>query len=429
MVPRISEEKMSHTFLAALKKGIVNENDSSLIFYDLSYLKERVLDLVDLFPKSTLHAVAIKANPLTKILDFLRPLDAGLEAASLPELYLAEKAGFSKNKIVFDSPVKTIPEIEYAMDLGVHINADSIFELNRIAELLKKRKTTATFGIRINPQVGTGSILSTSVAGEFSKFGVPIKEYRNELIDYFLKHDWLTGVHLHIGSQGCPLNQLVDGVKIVYDFANQVNDMLERNKCERRIDIFDLGGGLPVSYYKNEMPVTMTEYKKELSAQCPGLFQEKFKLITEFGRYINANTGWVVSRVEYLKHYNQLKTAMIHVGADLFLRECYRPEDWHHEIAVLDGKGHLKTGKDDTTYVIAGPLCFAGDIIAKEIELPPVEPGDYIVIQDTGAYTLSMWSRYNSRQIPKVVGYYKNGEKFEILKERETLETLRDFWS
>jgi hypothetical protein len=39
-----------------------------------------------------------------------------------------------------------------------------------------------------------------------------------------------------------------------------------------------------------------------------------------------------------------------------------------------------------------------------------------------------MWSRYNSRQIPKVIGYYNNGEIFETLKEREDIEKTTNFW-
>jgi diaminopimelate decarboxylase len=120
---------------------------------------------------------------------------------------------------------------------------------------------------------------------------------------------------------------------------------------------------------------------------------------------------------------------MIHVGADLLLRKCYNPEDWHHEIFVVDHNGMIKDGTDKNKYVIAGPLCFAGDVIANGIEMPIIEPGDYIIIQDTGAYTLSMWSRYNSRQIPKVIGYTEEGNDFEIIKERECLDNIFEFWS
>jgi diaminopimelate decarboxylase len=96
---------------------------------------------------------------------------------------------------------------------------------------------------------------------------------------------------------------------------------------------------------------------------------------------------------------------------------------------VTDSKGILKKGTETFSYSIAGPLCFAGDILAKDIALPLVEEGDYILIHDVGAYTLSMWSRYNSRQIPKVIGYHNNKDDFKILKNRESRQDLVDFWS
>lgn len=111
------------------------------------------------------------------------------------------------------------------------------------------------------------------------------------------------------------------------------------------------------------------------------------------------------------------------------MRKSYKPDDWHHDIFVLDKEGNLKSGYDNCSYAVAGPLCFAGDMIAKGIELPKVEEGDYIIIRDTGAYTLGMWSRYNSRQIPKVIGYTDEGEKFSTLRDRETIEDIIEFWS
>jgi diaminopimelate decarboxylase len=120
---------------------------------------------------------------------------------------------------------------------------------------------------------------------------------------------------------------------------------------------------------------------------------------------------------------------MIHLGADMFIRECYLPDEWSHEILVADQTGKIKTGPPFNKYMLAGPLCFQGDILAGNIELPEIGEGDFIVICDTGGYTLSMWSRYNSRQMPKVIGFSSDGSYFEILKERENPEDLWEFWS
>ena len=430
MQTRLADEQISAVFVKFLQqKDLIDTGDTAVIFYDLSFLNESVQDLVATFPATTLHAVAIKANPLQKILNKIKTRDVGVEAATLPELHLAIGAGFTADKIVFDSPAKTIAELEFALHAGIHVNADSFAELERIDAILRQKPSTSTIGLRINPQVGTGKILATSVAGDYSKFGVPLNDYRHEIKEAFWRYDWLRGVHVHIGSQGCQVEMLISGIAKVLDLVHEINAELHAQQKPGKIHLFDLGGGLPVAYHRDEVPVSLGRYKDELEARCPELFTTEFKLMTEFGRNIYANTGWVASRVEYVKPGKNIHTAMLHVGADLFLRECYNPQDWHHEMLVADRTGRIKSGLDKQRYVLAGPLCFAGDVLAREITLPKIEAEDWVIIQDTGAYTLSMWSRYNSRQIPKVIGYYDEGAAFEILKAREPLEHVLRFWA
>jgi diaminopimelate decarboxylase len=271
--------------------------------------------------------------------------------------------------------------------------------------------------------VGVGKIVGSSVAGLYSTFGIPIQSKRQELKNAFLAYPWLTGVHLHVGSQGCPLELLADGVGILYDFVAEINP--ERLAAGfPPISVFDIGGGLPISYDSSVAPPSMENYIDLIRKRAPGLFS--LNLITEFGRWIFTNPGWIVSRVEYVKHDEYANTAMLHVGADLFLRECLNPIDWQHEYSVLDSQGNLREGIDLQPWTLAGPLCFSGDIIAKGVMLPAIEEGDYLVIHDTGGYTFSMWSRYNSRQTPRILGY--RGQEFEILKERESISDMLKFW-
>ncbi len=425
----ISAVEMSLVFNAALTdRSSINSEDTAVIFYDIDFLSQRIINLKETFPPDTMHAIAVKANPLIRILSEINNLNVGVEVASGPELYLAQKVGFTADRIVFDSPSKTIPELEYALKQGIYINADSFEELDRIENILKSLRSNSKIGIRVNPQVGVGTIMSTSVADNISKFGIPLNDHWEELKAYFLQHSWLKGIHVHIGSQGCPVPLMIEGIRKTLNFALDVNSTFKSGSLDRRIEVFDIGGGLPVSYHKDIKPISFENYYQLLLQHLPELFRGGFKVITEFGRYIHANSGWAASRVEYVKREKGYNILMTHLGADFLLRKCYNPEDWHHEITVVDSQGRLKYGKDKNRYIVAGPLCFAGDVIAKDIELPKVETGDYILIHDVGAYTLSMWSRYNSRQMPKVIGYHYSQMDFKILRERENMEQVYAFW-
>src|SRR3972149_2952062 len=184
------------------KKEIINKDDNSLIFYDIGFIESRINELKKLFPANTKHAIAVKAIPLVKILKILKKMEVCVETASLPEIHLALKAGFKAGQIFFDSPAKTIEELKFSLKKGININADSFDELGRINKLIQNKKIKSTIGIRINLQIGEGKISETSVAAKYSKFGIPLNEYRTEIIKYFAENQWLKGIHYHTGSQG-----------------------------------------------------------------------------------------------------------------------------------------------------------------------------------------------------------------------------------
>lgn len=398
------EELLEKVFSSA---DFDRQQDTTIVVYDMSFLRERIRSVEQAFPENAFHTIAIKANSLPKILEEVKDQGFGLEAASWGELKIAEQSGYPPDNIVFDSPVKTYEELEYALQKGIHLNADSLMELERIAEIKERINTQSNIGLRINPQVGVGNIAITSVAGNYSKFGVPLSENRQAIIEAYRKYSWLNDIHLHVGSQGCEPEMLVEGVHTVLELAEEIRD-----KTSRSITYFDIGGGLPVSYHRKENPVSMQRYADLLKASCPQLFDGTYKLITEYGRYVHTNAGFVASRAEYVKHDKGINTAMIHAGANMFIREAYHPQQWKHEFSTANPRGKLKSGQTGNPWIVAGPLCFAGDIIARNINLPSVEEGDYVIVHDSGSYVLAMWSEYNSRQKPRAFGVKENGEVF-----------------
>lgn len=406
-----------------LQSKFFKKDTPAAIVYDIDFLDNKIQYLKDVFP-SAFHAISVKANPLPAVLNHLHQSKIGLEVASVGELYLAMKSGYDAKDVVFDSPAKSMEDLEFALTVGVMINADNFQELERINTLYNEIGSKSKVGLRVNPQIGVGTIRSSSVAGRISKFGVPLETCKREIIDSFKQYPWLSGLHLHSGSQGMSIDQLVAGVRKTYKLAQEIQFVLA--ELDRKLTFFDIGGGFPVSYSAAQKAPDLKLYAEALQKCCPRLFDGSLQLITEFGRYVFANSAFAISQIEYIKETEADDVLVVHLGADFMLRTAYKPEDWPHSFSICTAKGQLKEN-NQKSYSIAGPLCFGGDFIGHSVALPQVEDKDLLLIKDVGAYTLSMWSRYNSRRMPMVLGLHAG--KVKLLKKRENLADILKFWT
>mmetsp|Transcript_13502 Transcript_13502/g.29229 ORF Transcript_13502/g.29229 Transcript_13502/m.29229 type:complete len:146 (-) Transcript_13502:132-569(-) len=143
----------------------------------------------------------------------------------------------------------------------------------------------------------------------------------------------------------------------------------------------------------------------------------------------------IVAQVEYVKAPlapNPLRIAICHAGADVLMRACYKPAIYSYAITAHDSSGEqLGADRGDVVaHHIAGPLCFAGDYLKKDLPLRPLHPGDFLVVHDVGANSLSLWSRHCSRLVPPVYVFERidGGVRVTRRKEVETLDRLLDFW-
>jgi len=392
-------------------------HERSLVFHDLGLQHRRFEELKQSFPSTALHAVAIKANPIVEVLRRLVDQGAGLEAASIEEVHIALAAGCPPQRIVFDSPAKTFEELQFAFNRGLTVNIDNAHELATAARI--ERHPGARIGLRVNPAQGVGSIEATSVAGPESRFGFDIAELVEHVLPNLPAETEIDGIHVHVGSQGCSLDQLVDAVVIANDLLPTL-----RSSGTGRDPFVDIGGGLSTDYGDDPTAPSFVDYAERLRTAVPGLWRDG-RLITEFGRALLAGCGVAVSLVEYVKHLpSGRRVAVIHLGADFLLRAAYAPANWPYRFSkVGDLDGESRTDCD-----VAGPLCFAGDVIGRSVPLPSLAPGDRLAVHDVGAYSLSMWSRHCSRGMPVVVGVEPDGG-FPILLNAERPEDLAAFWS
>lgn len=354
--------------------------DTAIIGVNLPVLTARLHHLQDAFPEGVQHSIAIKTNPHPKMLEFLVSQGFGLEAASIEEVRMALAAGCSPAHLVFDSPVKTRHEIREISSLsGMLVNVNSLEELDRFDIDFQ-----GILGIRINPQVHTGAPELFDVSKNESKFGVPV-DMKEHIVDAALRYP-VKALHMHSGSQMKDLNIQRGALKELKRIADAINAV-----APGKIKVLDIGGGLPTEPLGAQ---TQMEAYGQIVAE---VFRDSdYLLVTEFGQWVQAESGFALSAIEYVLAPNKL---FIHLGADFFMRDAYTKAR-SFPMTVWNGDATQVQGIDKA-YDIAGPLCFAGDYLAHGLQLPAeLQEGQYLFIDHTGANTYALWSRHCSRTLP-----------------------------
>ncbi|MFD9304733.1 diaminopimelate decarboxylase [Streptomyces sp. NPDC060048] len=401
-------ERRDRAVRAAVEQGLIDEVSPLVCLLDVAGIRASAAALTSAFADAlapgtpVLHAFAVKAAPLVPVLRLLADAGIGCEVASPGELALARAAGVAPERTVLDSPAKTAAELRDALALGIAVNADNRQELERLDALVAAAPTRSPIGVRINPQTGAGTIDALSTATATSKFGIALRDpgARAWLVRAYADRPWLTRLHTHSGSQGVPLPLIAEGVRELHALAEEINAAAGR----QQVDTLDIGGGLPVNFTSDEETPTYAQYAAALREAVPALFDGSYGLVTEFGRSLTAKHGLVLSRVEYTKAAGGRPIALTHAGVQLATRTVYAPAAWPLRILPYDAKGHPLTGPP-VAQDVAGPACFAGDLLAAARELPSLSPGDLVAVPDTGAYFFTVHYGYNSLPRPAVHGF------------------------
>lgn len=391
----------------AWASGVLDANDTAVIFYDQDKLDQILSALTKSFAGR--QSVAIKTCPIPAVLKHIASKGFALEAASIEEVRLAKSNLVGAQHIIFDSPVKTRREIqEVANDPNMLLNCNSFEELNRIPDGVQ-----CQIGLRVNPLVELNNAAGFNVSTAQSKFGVPISQ-RSQIVESFIKHNWLTALHMHIGSGVGAIQKHVQAVKKLVDLAHEINSARFK-KGLVPLRQLDIGGGLK-SLGQTKKNVELVERYAQTLKHIDGI--DAFQLITEFGQLIHDPNGFVFTQVEYVRSVGELQQVFIHVGADLFVRNAYSKLGNNLSFMVLNASGEqVKTSLKKTQLV--GPLCFAGDELEKSIELPEMTEEQFLLISNAVANTYGLWSRHCSRDVPKVLVYSNLKDALHLAQARE----------
>ncbi|MGC8564108.1 MAG: diaminopimelate decarboxylase [Fervidicoccaceae archaeon] len=393
----VSAEELAEEFGTPLY--VYDEETMELKFHELwgsfSYVPLKIL-------------YAAKANSNIHILKIFRSLGAGLDAVSPHEVLLGRMASFSPESILFTGSSVSNEDMRIVTEAGAMINIDSFSQLRRFSSLFGRGKVS----IRLNLGYGEG-YHSYLVTGGRTKFGVRLEELKDVL--EFSRENGIdvVGLHSHMGS----------GISDHVLFVKALNDLLAIAEHIDSVEFVDVGGGLGISYRKDDPSLDVKSFGKELSLTMERFMEKtgrRLELRVEPGRFLTAEAGILLVRVTDIKEASRGSEKEYFIGVDSGMGHLIRPALYGAYHEVVPAKIH---DREEITAHVVGNYCESGDIIAKRVRIPAVKEGEILAIMNTGAYGYSMSSNYNLRPRPAEVLVRKGG-RAELIRKRESFEDM-----
>lgn len=352
--------------------------------YDRQLISTRVQSLRQHLPPDILLHYAMKANPMPAVVQHLAGLVDGIDVASVGEMKVALDAGVTPENISFAGPGKNRQELACAIAAGIIINMESEQELETIAQLADETGFHPKVAVRVNPDFELKSS-GMRMGGGSKQFGIDAERIPAVLQRIAqLKLDF-EGLHIFSGSQ----NLRVEAIQEAHEKTLQLGLQLA-STSPVPIRTINIGGGFGVPYFPGENPLDLSAVGtnlKQLLAEIPAS-SPNIRFVVELGRYIVAEAGVYVCRV-LEKKLSRGQIFLItngglhhHLAASGNFGQVIRK---NYPVAV----GNKMYISETETASVVGPLCTPLDLLANQMELSKAEPGDLIVVFQSGAYGLT----------------------------------------
>jgi diaminopimelate decarboxylase len=381
------------------------EFGTPLYVYHAEKIKEQFQKLTTAFSVlDTTFFYASKALTNINILKYIKEIGCNVDCSSINEVKLALHAGFEPQKILYTSNGIAFSEIEEAVAAGVHINIDSLSNLEKFGE---KYGHSYPVGIRIRPNIMAGGNLKISTGHDGSKFGIPVNQL--DKIEEVVRSTnlFIRALHIHTGSDIKDADVFVNGMEILFELIPHFSEL----------EVIDLGGGFKVPYEPGEKATDvklLAQKIKEAFDNHPLAGNKKFQLWFEPGKFLVSECGYLLAQVTVLKDTGPIVFAAVDSGLNHLIRPMMY--DAYHHIENISNPTAKKK-----IYTITGNICET-DTFAAGREINEIHEGDFLAFYNAGAYGFEMASNYNSRFKPAEVLIKE--EKAKLIRRRDEFNDL-----
>jgi diaminopimelate decarboxylase len=374
-------------------RDIAKVNDTPLFVYKTAKIDANAQELLSWeAPYGRTLRYAMKANPNKEVIKRIYSHGIGIDASSGYEAIVAMESGVDPEDIQITS--QQIPHnFEELLELGVKFNACSLNQLEAYGKIMPGTMV----GVRINPGNSGGEGLNNrlTTAGSATSFGI-WHEYIDKVHDIVKRYDLIIDmVHTHAGSGGDPdkwLEVTKRNMEIVGQFPSATKT--------------SIGGGFKVGRMPGEKTAKIADIAHpiaKLLSDFKAKTSREIHLEVEPGSFLTVNIGSLIAEIIDVKDTGTEGYNFILINAGM--TEILRPSLYgaQHPLVVV---GRENTSTNEVNYAVSGHCCESGDMLTVAAGDPEtLEPrtlqhaniGDYLVVEDVGAYCASMRAiSYNS---------------------------------
>ena len=360
---------------------------------------------------------ASKAWSCMAVVSIIDSEDLGFDVVSGGELYTTLKAGVSQDKIYFHGNNKSAAELSYAVEVGCTIMVDNWLELRTLAQIASdKSEQPVPIMIRLTPGIECHTHEYIRTGHLDSKFGFDPNQLE-EVFAFISQQPSLSciGLHAHIGSQIFERQPHQDLAGVLVEWLKKAQGY------GLPVTTLNVGGGLGICYTESDDPPSISEWVKAVSTAMENACRQAEialpRIIAEPGRSLIGSACITAYTVGSRKEIPNFHT---YVAVDGGMSDNPRPITYQSVYrAVVANKMSAPIAEEVT---VAGKHCESGDVVIKDASLPKTEPGDVLVVMDTGAYNYSMASNYN--RIGRPAAVVVNEGESSLIIERETYQNL-----
>jgi len=368
----------------SLAKLVTQVGSTPFYAYDRGLLSRRVAELRAALPTAVKLHYAMKANPLPALVKHMASLVDGIDVASGGELTVALAAGADPREISFAGPGKRETELRQAVAAGILVNVESFREIGLLAGISQGLGLPARVAVRVNPDFELKSS-GMKMGGGPKQFGIDAELVPQALAEIGRKELAFEGFHLFAGSQNLKAEAIVEAEQKSYELALRL-----AQDAPAPVRFLNLGGGFGIPYFPGEQRLDLAPIGANLAALVERAERElpQAELVIELGRYLVGEAGIYVTRILDRK-ISRGQVFLVcdgglnhHLSASGNFGQVIRK---NYPVAIGNRMG--ATEKEIASVV--GPLCTPLDLLADRMELARAEPGDLVVIFQSGAYGAS----------------------------------------